>query len=977
MATATADQEPLSDPSAESSEPAEVLAATPYSLTRAVHARRPEYVGRHRTRVKIGTWNVAACPGTDKDLARWFVEGQGVEDESETLNHPPRPDASSQQETGDMNGIGLYVLGLQEIVDLNLTKEYMTRAVYADNSATVKWQAALEAAMPTGYELVVAEQMFGLLLLVYASADIAPTISSVSTKQVGTGVGGWFANKGAVSTRLVLGETTSLVLVNCHLTSGATAANLDRRCFDAKQIMSRTEFDPIVQAGVEEDFGRAIDDADFAFWFGDLNFRLDGLPGDDIRRLLMLHARGEYGPGDSNLSHPEGDVAIVMQDASESGDDTTTTGSSLHSKKPSVDSVSLPDPDDFPEDPSQDPTSLQATLDSLIPHDQLKRVVKDRKVFHDGWKEGAITFLPTYKYDVGTVGLFDSSEKQRAPSWCDRVLYRTRKDKDEYEKKAREEEETKRKDDEMRSRGLEEDDDVLFTYDPEADSVFQQSKSTSDFEYTEYDEYDENEDPESEDLTVHGSSLDRISVDLYRSHQNITSSDHKPVVSMFTLDYDAVIPELKSRVYAEVARELDRVENEGRPGVTVITDDGKNSDETAIDFGDIQFLEKKNRNLTIANTGGVPAKLAFIAKPSRVDSDDDDASGREWLSVVFSSPEHSDGEGNVLSKVVTLEPGETVSARVTARVSSIPLVRALNDKTANIDDVLVLRVEDGRDYFIPVRGTWQPSCFGRSMDELIRIPDGGIRKFLTEKGIEGSIPYDMDQKMSAPQELFKITTAMEDMVERSIADETMLGDIVIPQATGWPLDASTWTLSQEEQEAHSAAVAVALDTAKPLLGSLPLELPALRKLEILSSVLVLFLSSLTDGIIPRTLWFKLNNSLPQNLTAVNDGRLLVLDVLSESPSHNISLVFLTTALARIAAELTPTMPVPQKRLSFRRGNATQLAEQDAAQRRRAKERRFAELVAPAVCRSGAGERDKASREKERAVLEVCLRLDDG
>ncbi|KAF5720171.1 inositol polyphosphate 5-phosphatase ocrl-1 [Fusarium mundagurra] len=959
-----------------SSELGDPTSTTPQSLAKAVHARRSEFVRPHSLKVKIGTWNVAACTGTDKDLATWFTHGEGLDQQLTSLNLS----RNSAVETDDTdNGsskphltaggdIGLYVLGLQEIVDLNTTKEYMNRAVYTDTSVMDKWKAALEAALPKGYELITAEQMTGLLLLVYASPEIAPTISNVSTKQVGTGLLGYFGNKGAVTTRLLLGETTRMVFINSHLASGAGSSYLDRRCWDVGQVLSRTQFDPIVRSGVEEDEGEKIGDEDLAFWFGDLNFRLDGLPGDDIRRLLTLHARGEYGADED--SKPLDERGVIIMKGSDS-DDESSTRVSLHSREESFDTADdLPDPDDFPEDPSQDPTSLQATIDSLLPHDQLRRVIKQRKAFHDGWQEGAITFLPTYKYDIGTVGLFDSSEKQRAPSWCDRILFRTRKDKQDYETKIKDEEEAKKKDEEMKSRGIEEDEDVLFSYDPDADGEDPMSSADT----LGYDEYEDNDDPEAEELVTKDGFRDRIHLEIYASHQRITSSDHKPITSIFTLDYDAVVPELKAKIHAEVARELDRAENEGRPGITVVVEGSGGNEENIVDFGEVTPLEKQIRHLTVANTGSVPATFSFVTKPTTEDGDD---AIPVWLRTTFLSADEESQEP--LGETVTLDPGETALVLLELQVSAISHIRALNEARSKIEEVLVLRIEDGRDHFIPVRGIWQPSCVGRSIAELIRIPDGGIRKFVEKTGIKGAIAYDSDVHCSAPKELFKLTEVVQTLVERSLAEATMLEEEVLPRDPGWPLEASTWRVGEADMQDAKVKLVSALDNDASLLDALPLEWPASFKLEAVSSILLLFLESLTDGLIPTQLWAKISTSLPNvtslPMTAWSDTKTQILDILSSAPNHNIAFVFLTATLSRAASELTPVTNEPKgglsRRLSFRRGNA----EDEDTKKRKMRERRYAEIVGPLVCR--VDEKEKGSRDRARTVVEMFIQRDEG
>jgi len=60
---------------------------------------------------------------------------------------------------------------------------------------------------------------------------------------------------------------------------------------------------------------------------------------------------------------------------------------------------------------------------SLLPNDQLIRTIGTGSAFPE-FREGCITFLPTYKYDVGS-DAYDTSSKRRVPSFTDRILYRT------------------------------------------------------------------------------------------------------------------------------------------------------------------------------------------------------------------------------------------------------------------------------------------------------------------------------------------------------------------------------------------------------------------------------------------------------------------------------------------------------------------------------------------------------------------------
>lgn len=721
-----------STPGEPESPPAE---SSQLTLSKAIWKRRSEYTVPRKIRIKIGTWNVAALHGTEKDIGSWFFQGKGISESLSNVSFHDKDDGEGLEDVGHQEArrskkrsttplhdpglvpggedVGLYVLGLQEIVDISSAAEALKP--YNDPHPSRKWKRAVEDALPDGYVKITEQQLVGLFMVIYAAPTIAPSVSSVSTTSVGTGLMGYMGNKGAVVARIVLGESTSILFVDCHLSAGVEKGNLERRNWDASQVLSRAKLDPIYNGGGDiEDGSDSLGREDFAFWFGDLNYRLEGLPGEDVRRLLMLHTKNEYRLGDPSKRKIDAELALSAPDPTDKDD-------LVHSTSSMASSTLLQASEHL--DPSSDPASLQTTLESLLPHDQLHSQMRQRKAFHDGWREGPIDFLPTYKYDVGSVGMFDSSEKKRGPSWCDRILFRTRKDKEAYDQKVQQEEAARKRDREMKAHGIDDpavNEDVLFEYDPANDGAG---------------DYDPDVDTQDQaEYSTGTSSADSLHLEYYTSHQRVLSSDHKPLDAIFTLVYDAVDPDLRARVHQEVARELDKAENDRRPVVTVIVDhhtenqstSNSSTDHEGVDFGDVRYDSPKSRNVTIANTGRVPASIGFTDRI--VLADQSAGAAPPWLRYHFDRPRDTPNSTSESGDVYTLEPGDAANVELVIHVKDINLVRLLNDGKSQLEDVLVLRVHNGRDYFLPVRATWLPSSFGRSIDNLNRVPEGGVRK---------------------------------------------------------------------------------------------------------------------------------------------------------------------------------------------------------------------------------------------------------
>lgn len=996
------------------------ISSTQRSVSQALHARKADFTRSYQIRVKVGTWNVAAISATEKDIGRWFVHSEDLADRfsgltvgeefrgskdslrgSQTLGatHHSSTANSAVSIPSGRNEIGLYVLGLQEVVDISSTTEVLRPYLFSDTHAGSKWKDAIEQVLPPGYQLVAEQQLIGLYLIVYASASVAPTVSSVSTSSVGTGI--WHhGNKGAVAARLVLGETTRMVFINCHLAAGTGQLYLQRRNDDAAEIAKQIKFSPVEIDGVQDEVGNGLGEEDVTFWFGDLNYRLDSMPGEDVRRLLMLHTQNKYLAGmetKANVAEQVSEVSSkIAQDEGgdqETRDDQSASNHAIgghHLFQPSFTQTDLKGGDPS-EDPIANPYSLQTTLSSLLPHDELHAQMDIGKAF-GGWREGPIRFLPTYKYDVGEVGTFDSSEKQRGPSWCDRILYRTRKDILHYERTVKQNEERKKKDEELNVRGVDDveavEQTVFFDYDPETDG-------TSDA--PDMDDGDANGTARSVTVSTNSVSDDKLLLESYDSHQDIVSSDHKPLDAVFTLIYDAVDPKLKAEIHTEVVRELDKAENESRPTVTVLVDhyyddhelathDGTNETIEGVDFGKVKYDRKKTRHLSIANTGKVPAKIGFVNRSSAEGELSDVAP--PWLSISFDSVGIDKDSSADAQSEHTLQPGDVANVRLVLHIKDATQVRGLNDGSKELNDVLVLRIHNGRDHFLPVHGIWVQSSFGRSVDKLIRVPEGGVRKLLPQGHDDRH--GDDGVKWSAPRELFRLTDAVEQLVERSMAEWEMKSEPGDPpwSKAGWPF--ISLEKDGEEKDGLKDYVWEGLDTDQDFRVYFPPGTENLQKLEAVAEVLLTFLESLEDGIIPVQLWTEIEKGILErerrkiSLTK-DEERDSILEILSSSSSsssaHSTSFTLIIFMLARIANEIAPirqnSANVRSSLDSIGRSSTRTSSSSQEFIRRSEIDGAFATIFAKAMISAPAiitKEKDrKASEARRKAVVELFLR----
>jgi len=174
----------------------------------------------------------------------------------------------------------------------------------------------------------------------------------------------------------------------------------------------------------------------------------------------------------------------------------------------------------------------------------------------------------------------------------------------------------------------------------------------------------------------------------------LVCSDHKPVFACFTMQAKTVVESKKNKILERITYDLDKWENEQMPRVELSSQQ--------LNFGDVYYEKRIVRKLVVTNVGKNIATFRFAPKL------EEKQFCKPWLSI---SP-----------KFGMLKPGSKLEVHVAAHVDSTT-ARGFATKKDTVEDIIILRLENGRDFYVTISGRYMPSCFGMELAALTNRPD--------------------------------------------------------------------------------------------------------------------------------------------------------------------------------------------------------------------------------------------------------------
>lgn len=218
----------------------------------------------------------------------------------------------------------------------------------------------------------------------------------------------------------------------------------------------------------------------------------------------------------------------------------------------------------------------------------------------------------------------------------------------------------------------------------------------------------------------------------YKSHMDMMSSDHKPVSALLRCKVKSHLPSRYLETHAQIIRELDKFENEIQPDATISM--------TSLDFGSVKYLVPQTRTITMENTGKVITQFRFLkfeqagggsfaqidGSAKKGESDPRDGVSRPWMYISPSMGMLVPGEKIEIELSIVIDNASAEKLNVRGRnidSASSPTATdaAVDDVAPRLDDTLILHLENGKDFFIAIVGSFDKTCFAFSLERLVRL----------------------------------------------------------------------------------------------------------------------------------------------------------------------------------------------------------------------------------------------------------------
>lgn len=201
----------------------------------------------------------------------------------------------------------------------------------------------------------------------------------------------------------------------------------------------------------------------------------------------------------------------------------------------------------------------------------------------------------------------------------------------------------------------------------------------------------------------------------------LSSSDHKPVRSLFEVQINTIVEKKKKKKAAtqKLIRQLDDWENEYLPKVKMST--------LELNFSDVCFGKKRSNTAVIENVGLSSATFEFQAKM------EGEPFCEPWLTI---TPEFG-----------IIPPGQKTTITFTIEVDKT-VAHKLNTGESKLQDVVIISLGDtAPSYFFSINGNYIKSCFGATIDWLIGVL-GAVQTVDT--------PIKPDKVLRVPKELWRM-----------------------------------------------------------------------------------------------------------------------------------------------------------------------------------------------------------------------------